>query len=110
GRLVLTGGSQIRTTTLGEGAAGTITVNATERGAISGGGAPEHLSPSVRGNASSALASSTQGEGAAGRIVVRTPLLEIADLGAIAAQSLGSGVAGDVTLEVGRLAITSGGF
>ena len=109
GELVLVGGGQVNTNSSGQGAAGTITVNASGRVSISGVADPERVGPSVTGNVSSGLSSSAAGDGPAGRIAVRTPLLELADLGGIAAQSRGNGAAGDVVIDVGRLVIATGG-
>ena len=94
GRLELTGGSQIDSSTRAA-KGGALTVTAAEEIAISGG--------------SSGLVSGTYGSGAGGSLTIGTPLLTM-DNGLIHAGGFldSSGRAGDLTVQTGRLTLTGG--
>lgn len=89
GRLTLTGGAQIDSSTFGAGRGGTVTVMASD--AITISGRDSEGDPS-------GLFSSTFGPGDAGRMAISAPLLIIADSGAIQAAAAPGrqGNAGDI--------------
>ena len=99
GRLVLTGGSQIDSSTRAgrTGRGGELMVTASEAIAISGRG-----SLGVSG-----LFSGTSGEGAGGAVTIDTPLLTM-DGGLIPAFTVGAGNAGTLTVGTGRLLLSGG--
>jgi large exoprotein involved in heme utilization and adhesion len=113
GRLTLTGGAQIFSGigdfeagavqgTQGPGRGGHVTVRATDSISIAG-----HDSEGFQ----SGLFSSAQiGKGAAGNISVKSPTLIMQDSGTIAADTsdTSSGNAGNIDVQVGRLALTGG--
>ncbi|MCP5159711.1 MAG: filamentous hemagglutinin N-terminal domain-containing protein [Gammaproteobacteria bacterium] len=103
GQFILTGGGQVNASTQGgSGRSGSITVIADESVLIAG--------QDTEGNVSRLLANShASASGNAGSITVKTPLLVIADSGAIRSSTKGDGNAGDINLEVGRLSLTGGG-
>jgi filamentous hemagglutinin family protein len=95
GRLTLTGGAQIDSSTQGPGRGGDVSVVATEATSITG--------------VSSALRSNTLSSGDAGRVFVSTPLLTMDARGIIQASTLlGSGNAGSIDVRAGRLTLTGG--
>ncbi len=95
GRLTLTGGAQIISSTAGASRGGDITVVATEGISISG--------------STSRLLSNTLGNGEAGRLFISTPLLTM-DAGLIQASAeFGSrGNAGSIEVQAGRLMLSGG--
>jgi filamentous hemagglutinin family protein len=99
GRLTLTGGAAIASSTGGTGHGGTVQVTAADSIVISG-----HLKGGTR---RSQLSTITEGHGEAGRVVISTPTLSM-DGGLTTARTIGAGRAGDVVLEVGRLTPTGG--
>lgn len=103
GQFILTGGSQINANTQeGHGKGGDVKVTATVSIFITGQDAD--------GNVSGLLANSlAPASGEAGSITVETPLLVIADSGAIRSSTKGDGNAGDINLDVGHLSLTGGG-
>lgn len=91
-RLQLTGGSQISTNTLGSGAAGNLTVRATDAIGLSGrtaSGTPTRLTAGSVAN--------TQGTG--GSITVESPRLDLQNGAELSVSSQGSGNAGDAQLS-----------
>ncbi len=95
-RLTVTGGSPINSGTLGLGPGGTITITARESVFVSG---------EDREGRPSLISSATAGPGDAGRIIITTPILTM-DGGIISTGTSGTGSSGDLTLNVGRLAMT----
>ena len=85
GRLTLTGGAQLSTSTRGTGRGGPLTVAATEAIAISGSG--------------SGLFSNTQSRGPGGSLDVQARSIALRDQGTIAARSAGDGAAGNIQLQ-----------
>jgi large exoprotein involved in heme utilization and adhesion len=98
GRLTLSGGARISTSTVGSGRGGEVRVVATEAISLTGRGS---IAPQT------GLFSVTDGSGDAGRLFVSAPLLESAG-GRILGRTLGGGHAGDIELRVGRLTLTEG--
>jgi large exoprotein involved in heme utilization and adhesion len=95
GRLALTGGAQISTSTRGGGRGGDVSVMASEVLSITG--------------ADSGLFSSAFSSGNAGELFVSTPLLTMDDGLIQAVAATGSqGNAGDIDVRVGRLMLTGG--
>ena len=98
GRLMMSDGAQISTSTFGSGRGGDLSVAATEAISITGRGS---VLPQT------GLFSVTNESGDAGRLFVSAPLLDIAG-GRILARTLGGGNAGDLEVRVGRLTLTNG--
>jgi large exoprotein involved in heme utilization and adhesion len=90
GRLTLTGGAQISSSTSGPGRGGTLTVAASEAITISGQNQAGTLS---------GLFSNTQGRGQGGSIQAQARTIEISDGGTISASSVGDGPAGTLVLQ-----------
>lgn len=105
GRVELLSGGEIASDSFGssiyKGLAGSVTVNAKEAVIISG----------ENGELFSGLSSATRSSGSAGRINVSTPFLSISDSGGIVVATgvFGEGRAGDISINVGKLEVTSGG-
>ncbi len=101
GKLDLSGGAQVITSTFGNGQGGNITISATE-------------SVDIRGMSSMGLGSglyantSYYGDGKGGSIIVSTPTMNVVEGGAIQATTNGGGNAGDIRLDVNKLYIDSG--
>ncbi len=95
-RLTVRGGSPITSGTLGLGPGGTITIMARESVSVSG---------KDREGRPSLISGATNGAGDAGRVIITTPILTM-DGGIISTGTSGTGRAGDLTLNVGRLAMT----
>ncbi|ODH02055.1 hypothetical protein A4S05_02620 [Nostoc sp. KVJ20] len=91
GTLKIRDGAQITDSTLGEGNAGQITLNATNLIDIQGN------SNALLSN--SAIVSNSFGEGHAGKIIVNTPRLSLRDGGSIISSGFSSGNGGDVTIN-----------
>jgi filamentous hemagglutinin family protein len=102
GRLTLTRGSQISSSTFGSGRGGELTVVATDAIAISG-------RDQVTTEFLSGLFANTSGRGEAGRLFVSAPLLTMDDALIQSVAGPGSGGnAGDVEVRVGSLRLTGG--
>ena len=112
GELRLTGGAQIRSFSggfdesagelvVGNGAAGSVSVDAT--GSVTASGT------SASGRPSGMLAE-TRGAGAGGNVSVRAWDLTLSDSATISSSSLGSGLAGDVRIELGDSLTLRGGI
>ena len=101
--LELKEGSQLRTTTTGNGDAGAIEVTATDRVSILGPG-PVPL------NRPSGIFSNSFGNngttGNAGIITIATPQLEIADGGRINTATSSQGIGGGVNIDAGNISIS----
>ena len=105
----LTGGATISSTSgmvdatgtvvAGTGRGGTVTVTVTETLLISGRDS---------GGSASGVFSQTLGPGDAGRITLVTPRLTVMEGGQISAETGGQGRGGDVVVQTGPLALTSG--
>jgi filamentous hemagglutinin family protein len=95
-RLTVGGGSSIGSSTAASGAGGAVTVQATDSITVAGVG------PSDR----SRLISFTDDTGAGGTLTVSAPTVSID--GVVLTRSLGSGDAGDIVMNVGRLTLTNG--
>lgn len=102
GELRLTGGAQIRSfsggfdlitnaLTVGNGAAGSVSVDAS--GSVTASGVSANGKPS-------GLLAETRGVGAGGAVNVHAASLSLSDGATISSSSLGSGVAGDVTIHL----------
>ena len=89
GRLTLTGGAQVSSSTRGLGRGGQVTVNATDAILVSG-----RDSAGIE----SAVFSQTFGPSDAGRVAVTTPHLTLADGGRISTSSFGPGSGGEVSI------------
>jgi filamentous hemagglutinin family protein len=100
----LTHDSFIQTSTLGDGKAGNITLNATERFTIDDRGAD--AGQSVSGLISSVLAEAFGTSGGSGSITVTTPQLEMFGGGIINTSTRNSGNSGDVSIFAHSIAIT----
>jgi filamentous hemagglutinin family protein len=100
GRLTLTGGAQIRSSTSGPGRGGTLTVAASEAITISGQNQTGTLS---------GLFSNTQGRGQGGSIQAQARTIEISDGGTVSASSTGDGPAGTLLLQAGETFRSQGG-
>jgi filamentous hemagglutinin family protein len=98
GRLALSGGAQLDSSTRSTGRGGTLTVAATDMISIAG--------RDQEGNPSGLFSRST-GSGDAGRLSVLVPTLQMND-GRILANTTGDGRAGDLDVQVGRLTLTGG--
>jgi len=99
GRVTLTGGAQISSSTRGAGQAGTVTVHATEALTIVGRNAD---------GTPSGLFSSTTGPGAAGAVMVEAGRITMREGGAIASDAFGAGPGGRVTINTASLEMDSG--
>jgi filamentous hemagglutinin family protein len=99
GQLILRDGTLITTVTSGEGAAGNLSVKASESVELIGGDFPSVLITSVYFGAN----------GAGGNISVDTPRLTIRDGARITAATYGRGQGGNVKIKTGQLIVQSGG-
>jgi filamentous hemagglutinin family protein len=99
GRLALTGGARISSSTAGAGGGGALTVVATDTITITG--------QSLAG--ASELSSETQGQGPGGHLRLAAPRLELRDGGTISAHSTGGGAAGTLMLDIGETFRSQGG-
>jgi large exoprotein involved in heme utilization and adhesion len=97
-RVILTEGGQIFSNTFGVGQGGTVTVAASEAIRISG--------QDSAGNASG-LFSNTFGDGNAGRVTVLTPSLEL-EGGLLQTVTTGAGNAGTIEVDASQVALTGG--
>ncbi|MEA5449692.1 S-layer family protein [Leptolyngbya sp. CCNP1308] len=107
-----TNGGQIQTVSLGDGAAGTITVNAAERIRIEGQDptfATRQVEFGIRriglvtvSDGSSGLFALSEGNGRAGDIVAAAPIIELDNFGKISAESA-SGDGGNISVISGDL-------
>jgi large exoprotein involved in heme utilization and adhesion len=100
GRLTLTGGAFIDSSTSGAGPGGTVTIAATESIVIAGSG---------REGFPSGLFSVTQGRGPGGNLRLAAPRLQLRDAGTISASSTGDGAAGMLVLDIGETFRSQGG-
>jgi filamentous hemagglutinin family protein len=100
GRLTLTGGAEISSSTQGEGQGGNVAVMASEAVVIAGQG--QNTKPS-------GLFSSAQGRGQGGDITVQAPRVELTNRATISAESTGPGNAGNVTLSLGDTFVSTKG-
>ena len=91
GKLTLTGGAFIDTSSYGEGAGGYLLIKATDSVNISG--------------QYSGLFSSSEGDGSGGLIYVKTPSLNMSDSGTIEARTSGAGSAGNIVAEVDNMSL-----
>ncbi|MDJ0649920.1 MAG: filamentous hemagglutinin N-terminal domain-containing protein [Xenococcaceae cyanobacterium MO_188.B19] len=96
----LTGGSSIITTTLGEGAAGNLTVNASDSVELSGIAASASLT--------SILASQTAGSGEGGNLTINTGKLIVKDGGFISSSTFGEHPAGKLTVNASEFVKLTG--
>ena len=99
GRLTLTGGAIIDSSTIRTGQGGTVTVTATDSITISGRGEDFR----------SGFLNLAGGQGDSGHVTISAPALSIMDGGIIRTTTLGAGRAGDIEIQVGRLTLTGGG-
>ena len=102
-QLSLSGGSVVRANTFDAGRGGQLTITASDRIDIAGGGATNGISSGLYTVAT--LFGST---GAAGNIAITSPILTLNHEGIIASITGGTGDAGDITLNVGELRLNSG--
>ncbi len=92
GRLVLTGGARIDSSTSGDLAGGTVDITATERASLSGG---------------SVITVGTTGAGKAGNITLQAGQLTLEDASAISSASVGSGDAGTITITADEIVLSN---
>lgn len=92
GRLLVSDGAEVSTTTFGSGNAGNLTVNATELVEFVGIDTPGNPLLSV-------LSSSTQGDGTGGDLTIDTKRLIVRDGGQISSFAFASGQGGTVTVN-----------
>ncbi len=100
GRLIVRDGAQVQAVTLGDGAAGNMTVTATESVDVSG----------VAPGAFSGIFVETGGAGAAGNLTITTPQLIVQNGASVSASSFNesSGPAGNLTINTARLIVRGG--
>lgn len=91
GKLTLTKGAYIDTSSYGEGTGGYLLLKATDSVNISGKG--------------SGLFSSSEGDGSGGLVYVKTPSLNMGDRGTIEARTSGQGPAGDIVVQVDNMSL-----
>src|SRR5262249_54806791 len=96
GRLTLTGGALIDSSTFGPGPGGSVTIAATDAISISNLGG---ISSDARGTG--------ERSGNAGKVSIVTPVLNI-QKAVIETRTIGNGNAGDIEIAVGRLTLTDG--
>lgn len=99
-RLRLSDGSRVSAATAGEGAAGRLSIQASESVEISG----EIISAFGR-REPSALFAESRGAGEAGNLRIITPLLRVGNGGEIAVRGLGTGAAGNLEVIADRIEI-----
>ncbi len=106
--LALSGGGQLVTsaTSLGSGAAGSITVNAAQGVTITGKN-PNFVagSPNPNEGASSGLFAQSEGTGDAGNLTVNTPQMLMQDSAQVSVASQGSGMGGQLTINANQLSV-----
>ncbi|NEO30971.1 MAG: filamentous hemagglutinin N-terminal domain-containing protein [Symploca sp. SIO3C6] len=90
-RLLITNGAEVSAITLGEGAGGNLTVNATELVQVIG--------RSVDGRMNSFLDARTQGKGNAGNLTINTSRLLITDGAQVGAGTFGEGDGGSILIN-----------
>jgi filamentous hemagglutinin family protein len=100
GRLNITDGSGISSTTVGNGSAGNVIVNASETVETTGV-EPSFLKPSV-------ITSSTLSSGNAGNLTINTSRLIVRDGGRIDSSTVASGKAGSVTVNASEFVEVNG--
>ncbi len=114
GRLTLTGGAQIASSSLNpstSGPGGSVTVAASDSVAISGRSSTGIGSVEFIHDASSGLFSTAEGTARAGTITLSAPTLMMSDGGKISVSTTGpvpTAVAGNIKVGVGTLALTGG--
>jgi filamentous hemagglutinin family protein len=115
GRLTLTGGAQIGSSTGEQGQGGDVRITATDSVSISGrlnlpGNIQGSNSPALLLNSPSSGVFSQVGAGLgnAGRVSVTTPHLVLAEGGRLAVDTGGDGRGGDLEVQVGTLSVASG--
>ncbi|HBE53382.1 MAG TPA: filamentous hemagglutinin [Cyanobacteria bacterium UBA11369] len=100
GRLIVRGGAHLEASALGNGAAGNLTVTATES---------VEVSDQIPSGAFSGIFTQTEGVGAAGNLTITTPQLTVGNGAAVSASSVGgTGAAGNLTINTARLIVRGG--
>jgi filamentous hemagglutinin family protein len=95
GNLIVSDGAQVSSGTIGEGAGGSLTVNASNSVRLIG--------TSADGQFPSSLTATTRASGDAGDLTLKTRQFIIEDGGQISSQSTATGIAGDITLQTNSL-------
>ncbi|WP_159789432.1 beta strand repeat-containing protein [Sodalinema gerasimenkoae] len=99
-RLSLSDGSRVSAATAGEGAAGSLTIQASESVEVSG-----EIVSALGRREPSALFAESRGAGEAGNLRIITPLLRVVNGGEIAVRGLGTGAAGNLEIRADRIEI-----
>jgi filamentous hemagglutinin family protein len=109
GRLDVTEGGRLASTTLSTGDAGNITVMATDSIHVLGQfpGSFGTVGGAISTNVPSTISTNTRADGNGGQISISTPVLEM-QTGLIIANATGTGQSGVVTVDVGELSLTKG--
>jgi filamentous hemagglutinin family protein len=125
GQLLVSNGAKVSASTLGEGAGGSLTVNATESVQVIGGKFASFLAAQAQGKGNAGnltistptllitddaqVSASTFAEGAGGSLTVNaTESVQVIGRSALGAQAEGKGNAGDLTISTPTLLITDG--
>jgi filamentous hemagglutinin family protein len=112
GRLMLRDGGRVDSSTFASGAAGSVTVNASELVEVSGT-VPGSVNPSIIISSANAVDPSVREflglppfpSGPSGNVTVRTPVLQVTDGARVTVQNDGTGDGGTLAVEVDTLAI-----
>ena len=117
-RLVLKDGATISTSTLAEGSAGSLTINATDSVEISGIGRTEEgeLRSEIVSDAPvlpevfrQAIGVPDRPSGNAGSLTINTPGLTVSDGGRVGVGNQGTSIAGNLQIEANRIEVTNEG-
>jgi filamentous hemagglutinin family protein len=108
GRLNVTEGGRISSTTFGPGDAGNVTIRASDSIHVLGQMAGVFASGDFKTtDAPSQISANTNGTGKGGKVAITTPFLEL-ETGVIVAQTTQTGQGGTVIVDVGELSMTKG--
>ncbi|MDJ1183204.1 filamentous hemagglutinin N-terminal domain-containing protein [Roseofilum casamattae] len=117
-RLVIRDGATISTSTLAEGSAGSLTINATDSIEISGIGRTEEgeLRAEILSDAPvlpavfrQAIGLPDNPSGNAGSLTINTPRLTVSDGARVGVGNEGTGIAGNLQIEANRIEVTNEG-
>ncbi|MCA1992271.1 MAG: filamentous hemagglutinin N-terminal domain-containing protein, partial [Coleofasciculus sp. S288] len=101
-RLIVRDGAEVSASTLGQGAGGTLRVNASESVEVFGRAADDD-------NAVSRIFAGTAGEGVAGNLQIVTGELSVQDGAQVTVSSQGTGKAGDLVVEANSIRLNNKG-
>jgi filamentous hemagglutinin family protein len=108
GRLDLTEGGRLASTTFADGNGGNVTISATDPIHVSGQRQVVFAAGSVvQTNIPGQISSNTRGAGNGGQVSIVTPVLEV-QTGLILASTSGTGQGGTIAVDVGDLSLTKG--